>query len=153
MELLLFLALHGTILVREALECLCSLGLRKPGQFEAGRQVPVPMSSAQLDWNLRAALHFILNKIGITLLFFFLCNFLGMVAWDLWMNSTTQNQHFMQVPGWHAGELLAGGQTSWKASVLFSALCWDWQCLSILFSHHTCWFGGNERSGGVKCWD
>ena len=49
MKLLLFLALHGTFLVCKAPECLCSLGLRKPGQFEAGPWVPVAMSRAQLD--------------------------------------------------------------------------------------------------------
>lgn len=35
-ELLLFLALHGTVLVRKALGCLHVLGLRKAGLFEAG---------------------------------------------------------------------------------------------------------------------
>lgn len=128
-----------------------------------GPWMPVPMSSAQLDWNLRAALCFILPKIGITLLFFFF--FLPVVhstvLWDLWMNSTTWNQHFVQIPGWYADKLLAGGQTSQEASVQFTALCWGWQffvdlfflLLSTYFPQHTCWFGGNERSGGVKRWD
>lgn len=49
MELLLFLALHRTVLVHPSLEHLCSLGLRKPGQFEAGPWAPVPLSNAQLN--------------------------------------------------------------------------------------------------------
>jgi len=72
MELRLFLALHGTILVCKAPESLCSLGLRKPGQFVAGPRIPVPISSTWLDWNLRAALCFILPEIGRTTLFFYL---------------------------------------------------------------------------------
>lgn len=54
-------------------------------------------------------------------------------------NSTTWNQHFVQILGWYTGELLVGGHTSRKVSEQFCLVLGF--TVFVLFSYHSCWFG------------